>query len=317
VKTLFSGGIDVVHATLLRDGRALLVAGAQAALFETLEPLAVPAPVQRRDGPAFVGTHDGNALLIGGSRNAALLETCERFDVSTATWSSASKMRTPRHYCAAVALEDRVLIMGRGPTESLRTGASRWEAEPLPSIDGDWLTAVTLSPRSVLVGSTVGTWVLTLEGDAWRMERGPARARATLVALNDGGALVCGGADAVQVDRLHPDGRWERLADLPENRCSSVGLQLDDGRVVLAGGAGMRDTTEDDSDGGQLDLEYRTVGEVHWVRRLMSLDDALVAPGPSAPWKRAYLSRKVDRGLRFGGGAVLVELWNAYWWDGL
>ncbi|MFT3713470.1 MAG: kelch repeat-containing protein [Archangium sp.] len=317
MKRIFWGDIHFVHATVLRDGRALVVAGPNAALFETLEPLEIAAPPRRRGWRVLVATSDGNALVIDGGKKADKLRKCERFDALTATWSPGPDMHIERSYFGAVALDDRVLVIGRGPTESLRTGARSWELEPLPELEGDWFAATAVSKRSVLVGSTLGTWLWTLESNGtWRVDAGPERSRATLVALRDGGALVCGGLDEVRVDRLGADGTWTRLPDLPESRANAVGLELEDGRVLLAGGSGTREVSEDDSDGGQLDLEYRTVGEVRWVPKLIELQDAAVAASAGAEWKTKYLAEKVEKGFRFGSGVLFVHNWSALWWDG-
>ncbi|MDQ3164793.1 MAG: hypothetical protein M3Q17_01290 [Actinomycetota bacterium] len=114
-------------ATVLRDGRILLVGGypgegmpAMAAA-EVFDPVserfsAVAAMDTARANHTATLLSDGRVLVAGGSdQNGETLRSTEIFDPRTATFSTGPQLSEPRAAHAAVALSDRIVLVGGSP----------------------------------------------------------------------------------------------------------------------------------------------------------------------------------------------------------
>jgi N-acetylneuraminic acid mutarotase len=109
-------------ATLLADGRVLLVGGetasrtlASAELYdpETGTFSATGSMTTERSGHTATLLADGRVLVIGGKTGSGALASSELYDPKTGTFSPASSMLTPRAYQTATLLTDgRILITG-------------------------------------------------------------------------------------------------------------------------------------------------------------------------------------------------------------
>jgi hypothetical protein len=169
-------------ATLLRDGRVLVVGGTVCC--DTTETYTATAEIYDPALGAFVqtgslftarGSHaaallaDGRVLVTGGAGNdaAAPLGT-EIYDPSTGEFSPAGNLSVPRKSHAAVALTDgRVLVVGGADpssqagvpaTEIFDPTANRWSAGPALSPAWPGSTVTLLRGGKVLVfgGETPG-----------------------------------------------------------------------------------------------------------------------------------------------------------------
>jgi hypothetical protein len=193
-------------ATLLEDGRVLVVGGANFAVVSNseiydpsndtwTEPLPLPGA---RGFHTATRLQNGKVLVAGGFTLVSDL-----FDPATNSWSSTGALSQIQSGGQATLLKDgRVVIL---------TGSSRPEIyDPL-----------------------AGTWSTT--GPLF-MNTFP-----TLSALNDGRALVTGGSVlGSNVYNLAPSTLlWSPDAPLLHARSNHVAVRLADGRVLVAGGSPM------------------------------------------------------------------------------
>jgi hypothetical protein len=211
-------------ATLLPDGRVLVVGGVEAssedvghvvASAELYDPAmdawspAPPLPAARAKHDAIL-LADQHVLVIGGTAGIGAgeasnsLRTAELYDPTTQTWSSASSMRYARMQPTALLLPDgRVLVVGEvgineGTAEVFDPANGRWSSLPNPGVGRAEALAVRLPSGKVLVAGGLGqTRVQSFDwrSDAWSDMGDLARMRAaaTATVLPDGQVLVAGG----------------------------------------------------------------------------------------------------------------------------
>ena len=248
-------------AAVLPDGRVLVAGG-----YFAFEPrgdrppgvsidLAAYRPPRSEDDPSPVPLDDVD--IPPGGRAMA---TAELFDPRTGTWSPTGSMRYARAGAVAVTLSDgRVLVVGsttepgQGPV--IVDGGALSTAEIFDPATGRF------SPAGGLSGFDVDppAWArdVPLGGDVGRV--------GTLVALDDGGALLVGhtewqkhSADFSTSYRFDPTRKtWSEIQQAfvrifdngPRERswssagrdlAGTVAIKLDDGRVLIAGGGGMQ-----------------------------------------------------------------------------
>jgi hypothetical protein len=277
---------------------------------------------------AAVVTAQGEVIVIGGEDlNRALprrpmaskpvpdpstLNSVERWSPVTGQWTRLAPLPEPRESAEAVVLGDgRILVVGGAQTmfeagpEGVQQGVSH--------VSGD-------------------VFVYDPSRDAWR--RGPSLGHAVshLLALPDGHVLGLGRTCGVIGPALD---RWEPIACPAEAHAG--GAVLDDGRVLLAGGAGKTqdvplDSAElwDPSSGRWRRVPPMTVGRYN--ASVVALPDggALVAGGETrgievwdAKQDRWRLNTELDGTLRSlvktndgvlvdvsGAGAGRLWLWN-------
>ena len=240
------------------------------------DPLEPARPGDMRYGrAAFSATvlQDGRVLVVGGTRNQEpyLLASAEIYDPTTGTWSWAGNMSEARAGHTATLLEDgRVLVAGG--VGSLERG-SLASSEIYDPATGGWSAAATmptlrwghmailLPDGRVLVagGSTShdyvpGRWALVYDPatDTWSSTRDMVEERAGFGAtlLPQGAVLLVGGTmdlgkpgahepQALQSAEVYDPvtGEWSAVASMSVERSFPSVTLLEDGRVLVAGGA--------------------------------------------------------------------------------
>jgi N-acetylneuraminic acid mutarotase len=220
-------------ATLLTDGRVLIVGGLDTASLKSTE-LFDPATGTftptgdlntARDSHTATLLADGRVLVAGGTDNNFslnkfdLLQSAELFDPATGMWTTTGNLNTAREVHLATRLADgRVLVAG-GVDDAL---------VPLKSAE--------------LFDPATGMWTVT--GDL-----NTALALATMTRLADGRALAAGGVEqfglggtnrTASAELFDPaTGMWTATGNLNTARDSHTATHLGDGRVLVAGGAGF------------------------------------------------------------------------------
>lgn len=207
-------------ATVLQDGRVLLVTPAGGALYDPVAGTltATSAPAAMRVAGTATLLQDGRVLLGGGASDAGSLTSLEVFDPVAGTFSPAGELTAGRALQSATLLADgRVLFAGGGVIDN---GSGEDTQPPLASAEiYDPVTGVSAAtgdmsgPRSMHV--------------------------ATLLA--DGTVLITGGIDGTiglaTAERYDPaTGTFTTLGTLTEPRAGHTATLLDDGRVLVVGG---------------------------------------------------------------------------------
>jgi hypothetical protein len=215
-------------ATLLPDGRVLVVGGLQAFTDVTGRVLASvevydPATDAWSPGPPLAAArakHDAillanhDVLVLGGTQSVGNLDkeasrslrTAELFDPATDTWSTTASMQDARILPTAMLLpDDRVLVVGDEASNELT-------AEVFDYTSGRWSSiAAPGFPRADAVGFQ----------------------------LHNGTVLVAGGVGQTGVEEFdwHTDA-WIKVGNLTEIRASATATALADGRILVAAGWG-------------------------------------------------------------------------------
>ena len=222
-------------ATLLNDGRVLLVGGAgvlqagiqeqqlERPLIETdlFDPnsetwsfageISIP-----RDHVAGALLSDGSVLVAGGNdgkgTETSVLASAEIFDPATGQWSSAGSMSQPRQGHSLVPLADGAALVAGGDAGE----------DPFQSVE-------IYDPSSA-------TW-------SNAPDMADARERFAAVALQDGKVLVVGGGGAsghlASAELYDPgNGAWSPAAEMSSTRLKPAAVVLQDGKVLVVGGLG-------------------------------------------------------------------------------
>jgi hypothetical protein len=264
-------------ATLLRDGRVLIVGGtndeglvAAAEIFdpETSAWTRTGALNEPRSGHTATLLGDGSVLVVGGfgATGDAPIATAERFDANTGSWIPTAPMLEARAVHEAVLLaHGRVLVTGGGSGGLGHTALA--SSEIYDPATGAWTataalfearvrhTATVLRDGRVLVAggfpgsggvSPVDDTIATAElfdpaAGAWTptgpMHQGRGRHTATL--LGDGTVLVTRLGRLGSAERYDPtSGTWATTGDLASVRFVPTATLLEDGTVLVAGGYG-------------------------------------------------------------------------------
>jgi Galactose oxidase, central domain/Kelch motif len=245
-------------ATLLGNGRVLVVGGAQESTTELYDPpsgtwipggtLNVPRWLH-----AAVRLGDGRVLVAGGG---AYTPTAELYDPATNRWTPTGSMSVDRYDFTATLLRDgRVLVVGGYPLSSV--GRSTELSELYDPATGRWTstgslrtprrnhTATLLPNGTVLVagGFNSDGWLRSAElydpaSGRWKRVAPMTTARegASAVLLGNGRVLVAGGGNpsALQSAELYDpvSGRWSRTGSM--NGYGGTAALLQDGRVLVA-----------------------------------------------------------------------------------
>ena len=214
-------------ATLLDDGRVLVVGGIEAsnevtgkvlASAELYDPVtdswtaAAPMTVARAKHTATL-LADHRVLVIGGTGAdyyafSGYFPTVEIYDPATQSWSPAASMNYARLNATGTLLPDgRVLVVG---DDGVNEG-----------------TAEIFDPRS-------NRWLLVPDS-------GVGRAEHVAVALRTGAVLVAGGIGQTSAQLFDWRGNaWSSAGTLTVIRASATGTVLNDGQVLVTGGFGSR-----------------------------------------------------------------------------
>jgi hypothetical protein len=208
-------------ATVLADGRVLLVGGDGGAVAEVFDPASgtwayTGSMSGARANFVTVRLGNGKVLVAGGRRSSSVLESAELFDPVTGTFSPTGSMTVAREKAVAAVLPDgKVLITGGGSA-----------------------TAEIYDPL---------TGVFTAVGSASVDHR-----NGFAVVLQDGSVLVAGGggdafeAPALAVAELYSPTAQDFSATLPLRiaRKNPSAILLSNGTVLVAGSAMCESTVE-------------------------------------------------------------------------
>ena len=211
-------------ATLLRDGRVLVVGGrindngeatAGAELYDPATGTWSYTGALSQPQSAHTATllADGRVLIVGG--------VAEIYDPATAVWTPTGPLKQPHSYHTATLLQNGKVLIAGG-----------WD--PLPS-PGRHTTVAT--PESEIYDPLTDTWSRT--GDL-----NLARYAHTATLLPDGEVLVAGGADDEELgtffdsaELYDPEtGIWTSTDSLKLGRNSHTATLLPNGEVLVAAG---------------------------------------------------------------------------------
>ncbi len=221
-------------ATLLRDGKVLIVGGTSATALlynpatRTFAPTAsMPAA---RPGATATLLPDGDVLVAGGCCHGDQnLASAELYDPHTGRWAATGSMAHGRAWATATLLPDgRVLVAGgacNGDDYGCDEGSSlvnQRSAELYDPATGRWTTTGSM-----------------LDG----------RDKATATLLHDGRVLVAGGfgscdddscTDLAEAELYNAaTGKWARTGSLHGAREQQTATLLADGQVLVAGGLNL------------------------------------------------------------------------------
>jgi hypothetical protein len=213
-------------ATLLDDGRVLIVGGefrASAEIFDPLTNTFRPTGDMSTARVYHTATllDDGKVLVTGGHRGRVpdieVFNTTETFSPLTGKFSAADSMSVARHQHEAVRLPDnRVLVMG-GSDKRDRAGRYR--------------SAEIYDPE-LRAFAPVGD-----------MSARRHKIQGTALVLENGSALIVGGADRVEVFDVRHDSFIQAAGAIGSELTDATATLLIDGRVLIVGG----DAKEPDS----------------------------------------------------------------------
>lgn len=214
----------------LRDGSAMVIGGinsddypfSSTKIFspETREWSDGPLLGLARGEPHTASLGDGRVLVVSDTGSRGRDITSEIYDPRTEAWTRAAPLPQTFSLQRLLALtddpEDRVIA----------AGYSHVDSEPMPAMltyapERDEWTSID-SPRAFF-----GYGLAALPG------RG-----ALAIGGQEGGELAGGDAVLADVDRLDPEtGRWTAVASLAMARIDAQVAVLQDGRVLVVGGA--------------------------------------------------------------------------------
>jgi N-acetylneuraminic acid mutarotase len=255
-------------ATLLRDGRVLIVGGAGpgAALLTATATAELYDPATdrwtttgslhtTRWGHRAVALADGRVMVVNGSKEVfggyyTTLDTAEIYDPAAGTWAVARPMAEKRLGPAVVTLADgRILVVGgrnRDNSQNLQTAeiydpaTDRWSATTRPTGFIASSVATLLPDAEVLITGTDEPLRYDPRADRWSRAGAPPvgnRILHTATLLPSGGVLVVGGnPQGPAIERYDPiTEEWEAVGELPITR-DHTATALPDGRVLITGG---------------------------------------------------------------------------------
>jgi hypothetical protein len=301
-------------ATLLPNGKVLMIGGSTGDLFDPNTGVFSPTPslLTPRSGHTATLLPNGKVLLAGGYFNR-VLASAELYDPPSGTFSSAGNMTTGRYFHSATLLPDgRVLLTGgfdSSRTAEIYDPASGTFASTSNMKSPRNFHTTTLlqngkvlvaggngdDPSAELYDSTTGTFSLTAP---MHFPRG--RHRATL--LTDGKVLITGGVVGAEV--------YDPTTELFQ----SAGVI---GRGVLDPGSPLNDATATLLQNGQI----LVCGGEGWIpndsilERAELWNSAIVSPptifytDPSSATQNGSSFTLAINGSEFSNGSIL--LWNA------
>ncbi len=211
---------------------------------------------------------DGRVLIAGGfTTGQRYLDTVDLFDPRSNTFSDAERMNTPRGSHTATTLADgRVLIAG-GYNGNYLDSTEFYDPKTKKFLPGPKLTvarsghkAVTLNDgRVLLVGGTGTGWTFLSDAEIFDPRENKftatgkmavARESHTATLLKDGRVLIAGGhrgrRQAITIfsslEIFDPkNGKFETVGEMTIKRHKHDAILLNDGRVLIIGGANELD----------------------------------------------------------------------------
>ena len=269
-------GVRFLHtATLLADGRVLVVGGADSITETSVNALATaelydPATGTWAATGSMIGAHarhtatllpDGRVLVAGGGGSGAgsdSLATAELYDPATGSWTATGSMIEARtEHTATLLPDDRVLVAGgdssSGPqlasAELYDPGTGSWTATGKMVRDHAGHMATLLPDGRVLVLGGSSAVAPEATAELYDPSTGSWAATAsmngehiggTASLLEDGSVLVAGGGSSGGSggEELYDPstGSWTATASMLEGRTNHTASLLDDGTVLMAGG---------------------------------------------------------------------------------
>ncbi len=206
-------------ATVLQDGRVLLVTGAGASLYDpvanSITPTGVPGAMRVAHSATLL--QDGRVLLAGGAEEGGSLTSAELFDPVTGTFTPTGSLVEGRSLHSATLLGDgRVLLAGGGVINA-----------------GDEESPPPLTSAEVFDPAT-GTFTAA-------DPMGGPRAMHSATLLHDGTVLLIGGSGGDMVltsmERFDPaTGSFSGAGALATGRALHTATLIDDGSVLVVGG---------------------------------------------------------------------------------
>jgi N-acetylneuraminic acid mutarotase len=220
-------------ATLLQNGKVLLLGGASAELYDPDTGMwsSVGIPV---GSIGFLHTAtllpDGRVLIVGGTYIDGPIKAAQFYDPDTGAWSITGKLKRARFLHTATLLPDGKVLVAGGDGHSVSGG--------VPSI-------VTLN-SSELYDPDTGKWSFT---DNLNTPRSSHRA----ILLSDGKVLLVGGFDGSSIGGISSVELGKFAAVPPRIIMASVsgkkliiaGENFDDGAVILINGEKQKTRNDD------------------------------------------------------------------------
>lgn len=225
-------------ASLLPDGRVLAAGGGVGAIAlaaaETYDPTAgrwtqAASPPSARRGHQAVVLDDGRILLAGGLAEGRPLASAEIYDPAANEWQPTAPMGTPRLGHSLTLLPDGRVLAAGGSALDAEEGAAGGQTLRTEA------SSEIYDPRS-------GTWSGAGQMSSPRFEHSATQ-------LPDGRVLMAGGSgpvgDGAELGPLRSTEIYDPAADafvtagqMAEGRTNHAAALLDDGSVLVAGGAG-------------------------------------------------------------------------------
>jgi WD40 repeat protein len=253
-------------ATVLRDGRVLVVGGAETSAAELYEPVtrtwaATGSMSTPRTGHTATLLPDGRVLVAGGYTldGNGSFASAELYDPAIGTWTRTGSMLEGRRGHTATLLPDgRVLVAGGAgnsvnwddlaSAELYDPGTGTWTRTGRMTLPRFCHKATLLLNGKVLVtGGNAGEGRPTV-GDLYDPGHGTWTAIRKMVGpglgdsdsatlLPDGRVLVAGGADGTSAQLYDPGtGTWTRTGSMGTPRRNHTATLLPDGTVLVTGG---------------------------------------------------------------------------------
>jgi hypothetical protein len=249
-------------ATLLKDGRVLVVGSDPGAPAELYDPntktfSATGAPVTPRGSQAATLLSDGKVLIVGGIYGS-ILSSAEIYDPDTGTFTqTAGSMSVPRMSPTATLLQTgKVLITGGGTDDPSSKSAELFDPDTgmFTRIDDmtdprNGHTATLLKDGRVLIaGGYSLTSALLYDPSTGKFSRTTGdmntwRFNHTATLLTDGKVLMAGGQGGdsnlpiAKAEVYDPStGTFSAVGDMPFAREHHAATLLTSGKVLIAGG---------------------------------------------------------------------------------
>jgi hypothetical protein len=225
--------------------------------------------------PGLVRLADGSFLAMGGGTrpNAERTSTCERFDLSTLTWSYTGSMLNPSEFTPGALLHTGEVLITWSPPQLYNVQSGQWRAagnfvQPnrgWPN-HSDHSIVILSDGRALALGIRRGANGYTGMGEiydpvsaTWSLTATSAlpRYQSEIVHLPDGRVLAAGGDISGQAPPNPPQNtlgcvKWSELYDATANtfrrvadmthirEYHAVTVLVPDGRVVTTGGTRIK-----------------------------------------------------------------------------